>query len=155
MSVQFAPMTEEHYVKYLAKAVNYYADDKVKAGTWDEEEALEKSRDEFAALLPQGIHSKNHLLFSVENNGKPIGILWLYIIQHGTEKHAFIYDIELDEAERGKGLGKATMEALDEYAKREGIKKIMLHVFAHNHRAISLYEKCGYEMTDYHMAKRY
>ncbi|WP_010097519.1 GNAT family N-acetyltransferase [Ornithinibacillus scapharcae] len=83
-----------------------------------------------------------------------IGILWVYIQDKNQEKQAYIYDIELDEDQRGKGLGKATMLALEEYAKSENIKQIRLHVFAHNQRAIALYKKMGYEMTNHQMLKR-
>jgi len=34
------------------------------------------------------------------------------------------------------------------------VKKISLHVFAHNERAIHVYNSLGYEKTDYYMSKR-
>jgi RimJ/RimL family protein N-acetyltransferase len=155
MAIKLAPMNEEQYIRFLDAAIKNYADDKVKARTWAKNEALEKSQLEFSTLLPNGIATDDHVLFSVENDGQQIGILWLHIRNKNNEKQAFIYDIELFEEERGKGFGKATMAALDDYANQVGIKKIGLHVFAHNPRAIALYEKCGYETTDISMSKRY
>ena len=153
MTIQLIPMNEEHFVRFLDSSIKDYAEEHVKAGNWTEEEALTKSQEEFSTLLPNGLATKNHLLFSIQNNGQTIGVLWLHIRNKSTEKHAFIYNIELDEQERGKGYGKATMKALDDFAQRERIKKISLHVFAHNPHAISLYEKSGYAMVDCIMAK--
>ncbi|WP_204200806.1 GNAT family N-acetyltransferase [Mammaliicoccus sciuri] len=64
-----------------------------------------------------------------------------------------MYDIKIDESERGKGLGKMTMQALDEYCKEHDIKSIRLHVFGHNQIAYELYKKMGFETTNYYMEK--
>src|SRR5699024_11077698 len=101
-----------------------------------------------------GSATKGHFLFTILHEEEPIGNLWLYVRSKNQEKRAFIYDIKLHEAQRGMGLGERTMEALDEYAKSKGIKQIRLHVFGHNQPAKALYEKMGYEITNYHMEKR-
>ncbi|MEN1969063.1 GNAT family N-acetyltransferase [Lentibacillus sp. N15] len=154
MTVKLLPMNKETFKQYYQHHLKEYANEHVKAGNWEEDEAIKKAQDEFNQLLPEGLATKDHVLFSVLHEEEQIGNLWLHIRIKNQEKQIFIYDIELDEKQRGKGLGKATMEALDDYAKSEGIKQIRLHVFAHNKRAMALYKKMGYEMTDYHMQKR-
>lgn len=154
MSVLLKPMNEKELNEYLGHSLKKFALEQVKAGNWKEEEAEQNARAQFEQLFPEGLSTKEHILFSVHHEGEPIGILWVYIQDKNQEKQAYIYDIELDEDQRGKGLGKATMLALEEYAKSENIKQIRLHVFAHNQRAIALYKKVGYEMTNHQMLKR-
>jgi hypothetical protein len=48
-------MTEEEFQAFLAESVPEYAAEKVKAGNWTPEEALEKSRKEHTRLLPEGL----------------------------------------------------------------------------------------------------
>jgi ribosomal protein S18 acetylase RimI-like enzyme len=67
--------------------------------------------------------------------------------------HAFIYNIEIDETQRGKGYGKATMLALESEVRALGLHRIGLHVFGHNETAIRLYERSGYHTTNILMAK--
>jgi hypothetical protein len=50
-------MTEEEFQAFLAESVPEYAAEKVKAGNWTPEEALEKSRNEHTRLLPEGLAS--------------------------------------------------------------------------------------------------
>jgi len=45
------------------------------------------------------------------------------------------------------------MEKLEEKAKKLKCNKILLHVFAHNNPAISLYKKMGYKITNLMMSK--
>ena len=66
----------------------------------------------------------------------------------------FIFDISLEEAQRGKGYGKQTMLALEEFAKELGLQTIGLHVFANNTAAMKLYRGLGYEVTSQNMTKK-
>lgn len=154
MAIKLAPMDQKTFEAYYERSLKDYADEHIRAGSWGVDEAPQKAREQFAQLLPDGLASKNHFLFSVKHDKESIGILWLYVTPKNQEKQAFIYDVELEEGQRGNGYGKATMNALDEYAKAEGITQIRLHVFAHNKRAIALYEKMGYEMTNHYMLKK-
>lgn len=155
MTVKLTPMDEKTFKEYYEQSLEDYAYEHVKAGNWKEDGALEKAKEQFKQLLPYGLATNEHFLFSILHDHNPIGILWLHIRSMGQQKQAFIFDIKLEEDQRGKGSGKETMNALDEYAKAEGITQVRLHVFAHNERAIALYKNMGYEMTDHHMLKDY
>ncbi len=152
--VRLIPMTENEFETYLETAIADYAADKTGAGDWSEEEALERSRKSYLDLLPQGIETKNNYLFRIqlEESGEKIGMLWM---KHETPRpHGFIYDIVLDEEQRGKGYGKQAMLALDEFAKGLELKTIALHVFAYNTAAMKLYKGLGYEVTSQNMTKK-
>ncbi|HAA2534742.1 GNAT family N-acetyltransferase [Listeria monocytogenes] len=145
-------MTASDLEDFLSTAITDYANEKVEAGTWDEEEALAKSQDSFNKLLYDGITTPNEYLYSIIS-GEKIGYIWFHVDETRSGKHAFIYDFVIFEAFRGKGFGTKTLEALYALAKEMQITKIELHVFAHNQTAIGLYNKVGFQNTDITMAK--
>jgi ribosomal protein S18 acetylase RimI-like enzyme len=152
--IHLVPMTESEFETYLEKAIPEYAADKAGAGDWSEQEALERSRKTYQQLLPQGVKTENNYLFriQVDESGEKIGVLWM---RHEEPRpHGFIFDIVLDETQRGKGYGKQAMLALEEIAKDMGLETIGLHVFAYNTVAMQLYKKLGYEVTSQNMVKR-
>ncbi len=155
MTVQLLKMTEEEYIPYLQRSINSYAAENVKSGHWHVSEATKNAEKQFHDLLPEGISTKNNYLFTVTNEeNEKIGILWFNVRSKGPQEEAFIYEIEIIEAFRGKGYGKQTMLVLEDKVKEMGLDKISLHVFGHNDRAISLYSKVGYETTSVMMAKK-
>ena len=153
--VRLIPMTDDDLQKYLDNAIPGYAADKVKAGSWSETEALEKSRDSYWKLLPDGVDSKGEYLYRIEDaeSGQKVGGIWLNAQVDTPSPSGFIYDIEIEEEFRGKGYGKQAMLAIEEKARELGLKSIGLHVFAHNPVAKGLYEKIGYEIKSMNMTK--
>lgn len=152
--IRLVPMTLIEFEAYLEKTVPEYAADKVRAGDWPEEEALERSRNSYQMLLPEAVRTENNYLFriQIEETGEKIGVLWM---KHEVPRpHGFIFDIMLDEKMRGKGYGRQAMLALEEFAKKLDLETIGLHVFAHNPAAMRLYKNLGYEVTSQNMVKR-
>ncbi|WP_214765889.1 MULTISPECIES: GNAT family N-acetyltransferase [unclassified Exiguobacterium] len=156
INIRFEPMTETMYQTYLPTAIEEYAAEKVKAGTWVEAEAIDRSTEEFRQLLPDGRASKDNYLFSLvdEATTEAVGMMWFHVVEKKQGRTAFIYDFSVDAHHQGKGYGRQAMVALEQVARRMNIKIIGLHVFAHNTRAIKLYESSGYAPTDLHMEKR-
>jgi GNAT superfamily N-acetyltransferase len=52
----------------------------------------------------------------------------------------------LDEEHRGKGLGRATMQAAEDYVMSQGAKRLALNLFGPNRVARSLHELMGYKV---------
>lgn len=154
MMVVLEQMSDQDFKDFLHHAIADYAQEKVKAGTWEEKEALDRSREDFDKLLPQGKNSRDHYLFNIVDHdlNQKIGYFWLNI-RDKKGKEAFIYDFFINESYRGKGYGTQTMLAAEKEAKKLGVRKISLHVFGHNQIAIELYKKVGYLTTDLHMSK--
>ncbi|MCA1055838.1 GNAT family N-acetyltransferase [Rossellomorea aquimaris] len=149
--VTLQKMNAQEFQQYLEVAVAEYAKEKALAGNWEENESLQKAKEEFSRLLPDGEKSENNYLFTiVTGDGERAGILWL---AKQSEEKAFIYDIKVDEDFQGKGYGKQAMKAIEDQAKEIGFNKIGLHVFGHNKIARSLYEKIGYTTTNVVMEK--
>jgi ribosomal protein S18 acetylase RimI-like enzyme len=154
--VQLLPMTEVEFQAYLAEDIQRYADEHVRAGNWHPAEALERSRQEHQQLLPDGLATKNHYLFSIieEQSGARLGILWFAVDLDRPRPSAFLYDFEIFEEFRRRGYGSRALTALEEQAHALGVESISLHVFGHNTGAQALYRKAGYEVTGIHMTRR-
>ena len=76
---------------------------------------------------------------------KVCGVANLYL--RGVEKisHHCLFVIVVDKAYRGRGIGKALIEQLEELAKTKfGIKKLFLEIYEGN-RAINLYRRLGFK----------
>lgn len=154
--VRLETMTGGEYEAFLAAEVVGYAKDKVEAGTWSAEESLGLSRDAFAELLPQGPATLNHLVSTAfdKETGEPVGLIWIHLREEAGELRAFVYDVVVAEEMRGRGYGRAVMEAGAAQARDAGAKAIGLHVFGHNKVAIGLYDSLGYVATDIMMSLR-
>jgi ribosomal protein S18 acetylase RimI-like enzyme len=155
-AILLAPMTQAAFDAYIAQCIPGFAQDKVRAGSWPAEEALQKSREAFAKFLPEGRATPGHLLLELieASTSLVVGNLWLFVDQAARPPRTFIYDIHIDENRQGHGLGRAAMALAEDEARRRGCAVIELHVFGWNRRAISLYEKAGYSYVDMLMSKR-
>ncbi|MBI5031976.1 MAG: GNAT family N-acetyltransferase [Chloroflexi bacterium] len=149
-------MTESEFEIYRARLIREYAADKVRSGNWSVEESLSRSEKETDQLLSKGLATPDHYLFSIHDAAmaKNVGILWFAIVHWGGQRLAFIYDVEVNADDRGKGYGSQALTALEDKVKALGLDRIQLHVFGHNQRARQLYEKLGYEITNINMAKK-
>ncbi|MBR5452416.1 MAG: ribosomal protein S18-alanine N-acetyltransferase [Clostridia bacterium] len=78
-----------------------------------------------------------------EENGKIVGYLGMKpVLDEG-----YISNVAVTNSARGKGIGSALLQKLDEYAKENGIRTISLEVRPSNAPAIALYEKFGYKQV--------
>jgi ribosomal protein S18 acetylase RimI-like enzyme len=144
-------MNSTEFQRYLSYAIKNYADEHVKAGNWNEQEAMGKATKEFEKLLPEGEKTVDNKLFIIRDEDQEVGMIWL--AQRSAEK-GFIYDINIWEGNQGRGYGKKAMKEIEVVAKKLGLKKIRLHVFGHNKLARDLYVKLDYIETDIVMEKK-
>jgi RimJ/RimL family protein N-acetyltransferase len=147
-------MTEEEFVAFLDQSVPEYASEKVKAGNWTPEEALERSREDHAKLLPEGLASPNQHLYTIEFEGSPVGRVWLSVDRQTAGGAGFIYDLLVAEPFRRQGIAVEAMRLLETEALDLGVNSLALHVFGYNLAARALYEKLGYEITNINMSKK-
>jgi ribosomal protein S18 acetylase RimI-like enzyme len=148
------PMTQPEYDEYLTHLIPDYAADNVRAGYWDESEALEKSRQQTASLLPQGLQTKDNYIYTLVDGEQAVGMIWLKAQLDRAVKSGFIFDVMVDEKFRGKGYGKQIMDLIEEKARELGLQSIGLHVFGYNTVAKKLYESAGYEVSSLNMIKK-
>jgi ribosomal protein S18 acetylase RimI-like enzyme len=155
VTVSLRPMTEEEFVPYEDDDAHRYAQAMVSAGYWSAEGALERAKETHAKLLPQGVSTKDHLFFVIEQPPEliPIGAIWLSINRETLPASGFVYDLILHQRFRGRGLGREAMEALEEEARRLRLTSLALHVFEDNTPARTLYTALGYQVKSMNMTK--
>jgi len=153
--IRLSSMSETEFAAYSKRDVIRYAEENVKAGYWHPDEALDKSREAHQKLLPDGLKTKNHIFFKIEEGktGCWVGTIWLSTDFTAAQPTGFIYDIIIEEPYRHKGYGKLAMSALEGKARELGLHHLALHVFAHNFTARALYEALGYQVKSLNMIK--
>jgi ribosomal protein S18 acetylase RimI-like enzyme len=151
-----APMKPAAFTAYREMAIRNYAEDNVASGRWPSEGAIERSSEDFAESLPQGLDTPNNYLYEIQSNehSEAVGILWFAVIVKNGIKSAFIYDVEIKPEYRRQGHGRAAFAALEPLVLDLGLSSIGLHVFGHNPSAKALYDSMGYGVTGISMLKR-
>ncbi len=147
-------MSAERYVSWSERLIIEFAKEKVDSGNWPADGALERSAEETMQNLPQGRATPGHDIFVGMLDGKEVGVLWLFTDPALTTPETMIYDIEVAEAHRGKGLGRELLTAAEAWCADHSIGVLKLHVFAKNTTAVSLYESAGFEATNINMSKQ-
>jgi ribosomal protein S18 acetylase RimI-like enzyme len=146
-------MTEDEYPVFLDTAIPGYAAANVSAGYWLEDEALEKSRQAYTDLLPDGPGTPDQHLFTGRDaeTGELVGYLWFAMRPQPGGQRAFVYSVEVVDGLRGRGYGRGVMEACAEEARALGAMAVGLHVFAENEPAYRLYQSLGYQPMSLNM----
>ncbi len=155
MGVRLRPMREDEYEAFYADGVERYANDIVENGGFEREYARTKSIEDFAQILPDGLASSNqHVLVVEDDAGQSVGSLWWAIRTNQVDAdYAFVYNVVIDEAERGRGLGRAAMLALEDDVRSAGLDRIELNVFGGNEVARGLYRSLGFAESAVYMGK--
>ena len=153
--IRLVPLGDVDFDTYIERDIRLYAEENVRAGYWSEAEALDKSRKAHERLLPEGLATKNHYLFAIQEaaTGTTVGSLWLMADRETERRTGFIFDLFVDEAYRRKGFATQAMLALEHKAEELGLKTLGLHVFAHNPVAFDLYQGLGYQVKSLNMTK--
>lgn len=107
---------------------------------------------ELADDLPQTVATPDNYLLCIEQDGAElVGYLWYKLLDSGGT--AFILDFFVSENFRGQGNGKAALIALEKELAHADVEQIKLRVAFENKRALNLYERLGFNITGFNMAK--
>ena len=147
--VALKPMSEQRYAIWSKRIWELYEQELVDSGI-SQSKAKQQCDEGREASMPNGVLQPGNEVFESFHNNESVGIVWLWI----DNNEWFIYDIDIDEEHRGKGLGRATMRAIEAYVKNQGGTAIGLSVFGFNEIAKKLYESEGYETKRIQMMKQ-
>ncbi|WP_438009489.1 GNAT family N-acetyltransferase [Sorangium sp. So ce321] len=153
LPITLRPMEVSELEAFTRLAIEGYADDRAVAVSARAEDARRNARTQVEALLPRGLATPDHHIYTVVEGDAAVGHLWLAVTDVDGFRSVVIYDIQLREEARGRGVGRRVMELAEEVASGLGARDLELHVFAHNTRARRLYETLGYEITSLGMRK--
>lgn len=154
--VELAPLSEHDFQLYKERLVQEYASQSVAAGRVEETEAMDWSRRETEKFLPDGLHTRNALLFKIvptDSRSTTVGYIWCGT-DPGNAKNAFIYDLFIYPEHRRRGYATRALRKLEVLAREEGYNAVALHVYAHNIAATELYGNLGYEATSSVLRKK-
>jgi ribosomal protein S18 acetylase RimI-like enzyme len=147
--VEVSAMTAAEVASYAAGAIESYAASRVEAGE-SAALALATSRASFDELLPGGRPGPDQHLMSVRAGGTVAGLVW---VCERWPAQAWVYDVEVDPAFRGRGIGAAAMVHGARLARDLGYRWLGLNVFGPNTHARALYERLGFVVEEEHWAR--
>ena len=144
--------TTDQLVAWLPSKKDEYIAERIKAGE-SSEVAHRMSESQFAELFPNGSPAEGQYVMNVIDQEEVVGNLWMGRPFSGDGNTWFIFDVEIANDARGRGFGRAAMEAAEEWTREHGGTRVALNVFGPNMVARSLYDSLGYEVLDTSMFK--
>ena len=137
-------MTADRFRSWSTASRRGFAEQQVASGATPAGEAEKYADRELGRLLPAGPATPDHHLWSVYVGDEEAGHVWLRVSPADQQPEAFLFDIALLPSARGRGLGRATMLAVESAARGLRASRIRLNVFGHNTVARGLYDSLGY-----------
>ena len=147
--VRLRPLAEGEYADWDAAHRREYAQGLVEHAGLSPEEAEAKVARDIPAVLPDGLATAGVHLWVAEAEGRRVGTTFVGL--RGGE--AWLYDITIEETERGRGYGRAAMLALEDEVRTLGFARLALNVWGGNEVARGLYRSLGYTEESVHMGK--
>jgi ribosomal protein S18 acetylase RimI-like enzyme len=139
-------LTQAEFDALQPRLFDHFVDEIMKARGIDLLTARQQAEQSFESLLPGGrVDTPQQFLFKLVAEGKNVGHLFFTLRPQGRPPEAFLWEIEIDDAARGRGYGKQAMRLLEGAARGAGARVIRLNVFGHNAAARGLYASLGYE----------
>ena len=149
--VTIRPMRRDELREFIRATERDYAEQKHTMGGVEQAQAEREAAEETAQYFPNGALLPGHEVFVAEDASGSLGRLWVAPRQ-GDPGSAFVYDVDVTESARGRGIGRALMRHAEAWAREAGYPRLQLHVFGGNEVAIGLYRSLGYTVTDLHMS---
>jgi ribosomal protein S18 acetylase RimI-like enzyme len=118
------------------------------AGEWPLEDALDHSLARSEWLFDGTAFERGHRFLRAAEGGRPVGWIWEGPSHSDVEGPGhWLYQITVEEALRGRGVGNRVLAALERLLSREGVPELRLNVFRWNEAALRLYERRGYAVV--------
>lgn len=110
----------------------------------------------FAALGEKSLSGEpGSAAFVAEAANQPLGLIAVHADRDAFTRHprAYVDILVVAEDAEGKGVGRALLEHVEDWARARGFREVVLDVFATKTGAIGFYERCGYRADHIRMAK--
>lgn len=154
MPVSLVPVTPERFPTWRERSCAEYESDLIALGEAPQA-ARQHASDSMERAFPANASTVSNAVFDlVDDTGEAVGYLWVGRDLSGDITSWWVWDVVVDPAHRGKGLGRMAMQLAEDYARSQGALTLGLSVFGFNKVARGLYESLGYETTSVKMRKR-
>lgn len=150
--VKLDSKTPDELAKWLPDMWEHYISERIKAGE-DSQTARTGSEAQMQQLFPDGVPAEGQFVMNVCADEDVVGTLWMGRPFSGASDTWYVFDIEIAKEHRGRGYGRATMEAAEQWTREHGGSRVALNVFGPNLTARSLYDSLGYEVLATSMFK--
>jgi ribosomal protein S18 acetylase RimI-like enzyme len=148
------PATQDEFDEWLPRQRAAYAEQIIASGSLPPRKAREKAQLDTGRAFRDGIGTPGQVIFRLVAGEEPVGWLWLAVPQGDDNPHmAWVNDVEIDAAYRGRGYGRQAMLLAEQEARSRGMTTIGLNVHGHNTVARALYDSLGYETMTQQMSK--
>ena len=140
------PLRQDEFGGWFAAQTQGYIGELV-AGGLSFEEAGAKAYAAHAEVLPQGLATPDTVISVLEADGDRVGTVWVRLGFDRTPDGAalaWVFDVVVDEAMRGRGHGRALMLLAEHECLARDAHHLGLNVFADNPTARGLYGSLGY-----------
>ncbi len=152
MAIELRELTESEVLDFATESFRGFLGERMKSGE-DPAAVAAESDGQFESMFPDGKARPGHLFWRLEEDGQPVGTLWIGPESAADPLTYWVWDIVLDETHRGRGLGREAMLLAEEQARAAGATTLGLTVFAHNSVARHLYDELGYAPISTRMSK--
>ncbi len=152
--VRLLPMSATRYPSWVTESITGFAEQQVASGSMPAREARDYAEREFDKLLPEGLLTRGHHVWSAYDGDVEVGYLWLRVRQQSDGVEGYVFDVAVSPSLQGRGYGRALMLAGEDAARDLGADTMKLTVFGHNLPAQRLYDNLGYETSSTMMSRR-
>lgn len=148
-------MSAVDFERFAARSVAGYARDIARTYGLPDAPAFASAGADFSELLEDGLATEGHYFYRVcTDDDVEVGSLWIGVVDNPPlPTRLFVYDLEIHEAFRGRGLGRQALGAAEAWAIERGITRLELNVFSDNVAARTLYETSGMAVCEITMGK--
>jgi ribosomal protein S18 acetylase RimI-like enzyme len=146
-------MSQAEYVPFRERSEATYATEIAASRALPPSEARRQAAEDYERLLPEGLRTPGHYLWTAYEGDEPVGDLWLHVEARTDGRHAFGYGIQVRPELRRRGYGRAIAAAAEQKCREMKVVSIGLTVFGPNKAAQSLYEDLGFQVTVLQMRK--
>lgn len=150
VSVSLVAVSPLEYQEFVSAQIVEFAEQKVRAGQWRPEEAPALSRHVVEGFLPAAGPMTGHRVWkAVDGGGERVGWIWVGpppVKTLNMPHRRWLYQITVEPALRGRGVGRAMLDRLEHILVEEGVQELYLNVFRWNVAARSLFDSAGYEV---------
>ena len=163
--MHLTPVDDAEYADFAERQVVEYANQLARAGEVTEGDSLAVAGQRLRALLADELRAAGHQFFVARSAIVKPRIGWVWISpapaflgpnRAGTR---WLSQLTIEETVRGRGWGRALLNATERHLLQMGVEQLWLRVFDWNTAARALYDSQGYELVqrftnDAHLRKR-
>lgn len=135
---------------WVHASFRFYVTDLIEHAGLTRDEAEAKARLDQADMLAGREPGPDQHLYWIEEDERVVGRLWFA----ERDAHVWLYQVDIDEKQRGRGLGREAMRLFEDEVRWLRAAEIWLNVNGGNVVARSLYSSLGYGEASVHMSKK-